>query len=231
MASVHLDFVPPDRPNIVSLKIWEATTATGAFNVIETVTAIGVFPTYITRYTTDDALSGSDWFRISWVDDKGAETPLSEAVQGGSQTLVGEIINRVMLRDPSLDENVVMQEAQASIEMYFHQDPADVPLSGVSYQVLSGLTLLTMARCYIFTFKSETISSADDYTAGLVSQKGGSSASKTSGTALIDDLLDWANGFLGTNYALVLQMDEIEIAGGQAQEVTVDQTRLIVEIP
>ena len=47
--------------------------------------------------------------------------------------------------------------------------------------------------------------------------------------------LDWliaqANGFLGTNFSVIMVMEELEIAGGFAGEVTMDQTRLIVEIP
>lgn len=225
MASVYLDFVPPDRPGIVSLKIWEAPASTGPYTVIETVTPVGSYPNYLTRYSTDDAGSANDWFKISWVDDKGVESPMSEAIQGGTTTLLGEIVSRVMLRDPSINENVAYQEALAAIEEYFKADPTTVQLAEASFSVRSGLTLLTMARSYIFS--SVTESTSDDYVAGLVQQKGGTSKTKSD----LNDLIAWANKFLGTNVSLVLLMEEIEIAGGTAGEVTMDQTRLIVEFP
>jgi hypothetical protein len=224
MASVYLDFVPPDRPGIVSLKIWEAAVKTGPYTVIETVAA-GTYPNYITRHSTDDAASANNWFKISWVDDAGVESPISEAIQGGTTTLVGEIVARVMLRDPSIDENVAYQESLAAIEEYFKADPTTVALADASYAVRSGLTLLTMARSYIFS--SVTESTSDDYTAGLVQQKGGTSKTKID----LDSLIAWANRFLGTNFSTIMLMEEIEIAGGLAGEVTMDQTRLIVEFP
>jgi hypothetical protein len=224
--SVALEFVPPTDEDIVKLRILEAPAKTGPFVQIEETTAVGTYPTYINNYTTALATSKTDWFAIQWVDSKGAESPVSAAVQGGSSTLAGEIVNRVMLRDPTLDENVVMQEALASIEMYYKVDPTTVPLADASHAELSGLTLMTMARSYIFTSASSS-QSGDQYVAGLVSQKAGSSSSSSGN---LQDWIDWANKFLGTNYSVILLMEEIEIAGGTASIPSMDQSRLIVEI-
>lgn len=226
---VALEFVPPTDEDITKLHILEAPAATGPFVQIELVTPVGTYPTYINNYTTDKATSVTDWFAIQWEDSKGALSAVSAAVQGGTSTLAGEIVNRVMLRDPTLDENVVMQEALASIEMYYKTDPANVPLSQATNAELSGLTLMTMARTYIFTSAS-TSQSGDQYVAGLVSQKSGSST--TSQNTKLQDWIDWANKFLGTNYSVIMVMEEVEIAGGTANGVvTQDQTRLIVEFP
>jgi hypothetical protein len=191
------------------------------------VTEVGSYPTYINNYTTDQATSTTAWFAIQWVDSKGAMSPVSAPVQGGMSTLAGEIVNRVMLRDPTMNENVVMQEALAVIELYFKENPTAIPLSEASYAELSGLTLLTMARCYIVSTATQT--STDDYTSGLVSQKSGS-ATKSGGIDL-EALLAQANAFLGTNYSVVMVMEDVEIAGGMVGTTTMDQTRLIVEIP
>ena len=225
--SVALEFLPPTDEDIVKLIILEAPAAVGPFLSIEEVTDVGSYPTYINNYTTDLATSKTNWFAIQWEDSKGALSPVSAAVQGGMSTLAGEIVDRVMLRDPNLNQNVVMQEALAVIEMYFKQDPTTIPLSEASYAELSGLTLLTMARCYIVTAASQT--STDDYTSGLVSQKSGT-GSKSGGIDL-DALIAQANAFLGTNYSVIMVMEEIEIAGGMVGVTTKDQTRLIIEIP
>ena len=224
MPSVHLDFIPPDEPDLVSLHIEEAPTAGGAWVAIEEVTAIGEYGNYITEYTTDDATGLTQWFRIRWEDSKGAFTPYSQAVQGGTESLVSEIVDRVMLRDPNIKEGVALQEAEAAIHKFYKADPYSIDLASVNAEILSGLTLMTMARCYIFSSLSE--SESEDYTAGIISQKS-SSDKKVN----LDWLIAQANGFLGTNYSVVMVMEEIEIAGGYAGEVTMDQTRLIVEFP
>ena len=172
--SVALEFLPPTDEGIVKLTIFEAPAALGPFLSIEEVTEVGSYPTYINNYTTDLATSKTNWFAIQWEDSKGAVSPMSSAVQGGMSTLAGEIVDRVMLRDPNLNQNVVMQEALAVIELYFKQDPMTIPLSEASYAELSGLTLLTMARCYIVSTATQT--STEDYTSGLVSQKSGTAS-------------------------------------------------------
>jgi len=223
MADVRLDFVKPEIPDLVKLHIYESDTQLGVFNPIEEVTAIGTYPNYISYYTTELAGDESHWFAIEWEDSKGAMFGISQAVQGNVQTVVGEVVSRALLRDPIFNEMIVTQEALAVIETYFKTDPLSVDFSTVTYSELSGLTLLTMVRSYIFTSVSQ---SSEDYTAGLVSQKSSSGTRKD-----LDALLAQANAFLGTNFSVVMVMEEIEIAGGTAGEVTVDQTRLLVEFP
>lgn len=224
MAEVRLDFVKPEIPDLAHLHIYESASVTGPFNPIEQVDAIGTYPNYITYYTTQNAGAVNHFFTIEWEDSKGALFGMSAPVQGNVRTLIGEIVQRVLLRDSTLNEQIVTQEALAVIEQYFNADPLSINLASVSYQVQSGLTLMTMVRAYIFA--SSISSDTSDYVAGLVSQKQ-SSTSKVD----LDKLLSQANMFLGTNFSVVMVMEDLEIAGGLAQQVTVDQTRLIVEIP
>lgn len=232
MATVPLDFIPPAEPGIVALRIWESPLSDGVFSQIERTTEVGVYPAYITRYTTENATSTSNWFAIQWEDAKGALSELSQSVQGGTETLVNVIVNRVLLRDPQIDENVAAQEAEAVIESYFGTDPYEVDPTDVPYNVLSGLVLLTMARCYLTTVYSASMASAGQkYTAGLISQDaGGGAAAATKSLKDIKALIDAANLVLGRNYSAVLLMEEIATGNGQKQLVAADLSRLIIEI-
>ena len=131
MASVFLNFTPPDREDLTKLRIFEATDAAGPWNEIEVVTAIGEYPNYISSYTTNLATSNTNWFSIQWEDAKGAQTDQSNAIQGGTETLVGEIVDRVLVRDNTLDEQVVLAETEALIERYFGCDPYTVDPASV----------------------------------------------------------------------------------------------------
>src|SRR5262245_28257796 len=103
MATVRLDFTPPGIPDVTKLHIEEAPASGGPFVEIEQV-ASGTYPNYISYYVTQNASSATYWFRIRWETSQGAFTPYSGALQGGTKTLVQEIVDRVMLRNPSLNE-------------------------------------------------------------------------------------------------------------------------------
>lgn len=227
MASVSLDFVPPDIPNLAKLYIYEAPAKDGPWTLIETVTAVGVYGNYLSRYTTQMATSVIDWFSIQWEDDKGAQFGQSSAVKGGTETAVSEITDRVLLRDASIAEAVAEQEAEAVVEDYFGTtDSLSIDRSVVTAKELSGLTMLALARAKLFQIY--TGGTASDYTAGLVSQKSSTQAALK--LTDIKDLLSEANTLLGRNFTCILQMDEIEIAGGSVLAGIPDASRLIVEV-
>ena len=223
MASVHLDFVPPNEPGLVALLIEEAIASTGPWSQIEEVTPVGTYPEYISEYTTDDAAGLTNWFRIRWRDNKGAHTEYTQPIQGGTETLPSKIVDRVLLRDSTIKEGVALEEAEGVIEWYFNVDPYVIDASTVKYNVLSGLTYLVMARAYMV----ELLSSADteSFTAGLVAMKSGSS---TRSEKSIKSFVTWANGLLGTNYSVVAVMEPVEIPG-LGKIVSADHSRLIVE--
>ena len=222
MVSVRLNFVPPSVPDIASLHIYEAPSSGGPWTEIEQVPVTP--PDYISEYTTDKAASVNDWFAIDWYDAKGGHLGISAPVQGGTEYLVGELIERVMLRDPSLDENVIRQEAEAVVQLYYNADPYTLLVSDASYIELSGLTLLTLARCWIFQLASGATQS---YVAGLVSQ---TSSSQQQQSKNIADLLKAAERMLGLSGSRILQLAEVDIAGGTATTTLPDESRLLVEI-
>jgi len=222
---VHLDFVPPDEPDLARLVIYEATSKDGPWTEIETVTNVGEQGNYITEYTTALANSSSDWFSIEWFDSKDASFGQSQGVQCGVQGLVAEIVDRVMLRDPSVNENVVAQEAEAVVEQYMGtNDPLSVPTSDATARQLSGLTLLTLVRAKLFTIST---SNSTGYTAGLVSQTGGSASTSFD---TLERLMEEANELLGTSFSVIMQLEEIEVAGGSVTPGIPDQSRLLVDI-
>src|SRR5262245_35971053 len=103
MASVRLDFTPPGIPDVIELHVEEAPDSGGPFVQIDTADS-GTYPNYISSYTTQLATSTTYWFRIRWETLQGVFTPYSAPLQGGTKTLVQEIVDRVMLRNPSLNE-------------------------------------------------------------------------------------------------------------------------------
>ncbi len=231
MAKVRLDFVPPTEPDIAKLHILEAVAPEGPFNQIEVVTSVGVYPDYISYYTTDDAASATNWFSIFWETAEGVAGDASAPIQGNTQLLIHDVISRVMLRDPSLSEAIVAQSAEYVISDYLNLPDPYAALSGsVSYRILEGLTLMTLARS---TLQSVIISSSssDDYTAGLISQKASSSSSSKQN---IDDLISYlikeANRLLGISYSMKLLLEEISVGGGYKQLAGMDMTRLLIEV-
>ena len=227
MASVRINFVQPTQADLVALHIEEAVDSAGPFNEIEVVTPIGTYPDYISHYTTDEATSISNWFRIRFKDSKNAFTDYSLPYKGGSETLVGEIVERVLLRDSSIKEAIAQQEAEAVIQWYYKGvDPYSIDPATVKYTTMKGLTLLTLAYALLFDQLGGGSSSADSWTAGLVSIRSGSTTS--GGEADILKLLEQANSILGINVGVIAQMEEVHIAGGMAI-VARDQSRLVVE--
>jgi hypothetical protein len=228
MASVALDFLPPTNPDIVSLSIFEGTSKDGEFTLIETVTEIGEYPGYLTRYTTDQAISTADWFRIQWVDNKGAATDFSGAVQGGTFLLVSKLIDRVMLRDATLDENLVAQVCEWVVSRFFvTETPYDAAIVA-TYAQLEGLTLLSLARAQLHSLAQTQTD--ESYTAGLVSQKSGV-GSLASKKVLISTLVSEANALLGINCSIVLLLEDIDPTGtNNASSINVDISRLLIDI-
>jgi hypothetical protein len=211
---IPLTFVPPDVENLVEMKIWEATAIDGAFNPIETVTDIGSYPTYIDNYTTDLATAPTDWFALTWVDDKGAETELTQAIQGGVQTLVAEITQRCLQRIPRASLQVVTQEVEGSIQVYMGEtvDPYDPTLlEKTSYRQRNGLTYMTIAR----TLMGELLmtSAVQSAQMGLIQFK---AANTTQLLKNIEELMEMAEADLGISGSRVLDMERIlPLYGGQ----------------
>lgn len=223
MASVPLDFTPPEEPNITTLHIFESPTQTGSFTEIESVTPIGVYPNYITRYTTTVATSLDYWFAIQWEDALGALSPMSMPVQGGTETLVNKVVSRVLLRDPSVNEIIATQEAEAVIEQFYGgQDPYTVD-QNVSYSVLSGLTLITMARSIVMSASVTT--TGGKWVAGIVSMDNSSTSKFDPAVLLVE-----AKRFLGISESTILQLSDPNLTCSFSRLRGVDLSRSILEI-
>lgn len=228
MATIAIDFTPPDISGIVALRIYESATKEGSYAQIERVTDIGEFPTYISRYTTMAASSATDWFKIAWEDAGGAITIESVPVQGGTTTLIATLVNRVMLRDAFLNEAVVAQVAEAVVASVMQtEDPYDTSLTA-TYDQLEGMTLLILARSNMHMIMT-TASESDSYTAGLISIKSSSNTKSQTSTDLIRWLIDEANRLLGLNYSAIMLMDDISI-GGAVSAWENDSSRLLVNV-
>ena len=148
------------------------------------------------------------------MDDKGAETELTQAIQGGVKTLVSEITERCLQRMPRLSLQVVTQEAEGSIQVYLGEttDPYDPTLlDQTSYRERNGLTYMTIAR----TLMGEMLMSSAVQQAqmGLISFK---SANTTQMLKNVQELMRMAESDLGISGSRVLDMERIVIAyGGQ----------------
>lgn len=222
MADVPLNFIPPGEEGVTALLIYESGAQAGPFVPIETVTAVGTYPDYITEYMTSAATAADDWFTISWLIN-GIETEMSQPIKGGTTTLVQKIIDRVRDRDRFLSERVVAQEAEAAIQQAFgdNVDPYDSALvASTSYRKLMGLVYLTMARSYVFGPLAQGSSSVESATMGLVSIK---ESSSTTDEKAIQKLLDLANAELGLSTSYVMLMEDAE----EAQYITYDHSRLV----
>jgi hypothetical protein len=226
MAGVELQFLPPDEDDMVTLHVEEAPASTGTFAEIQTFPA-GTYPDYIREADVTNATSSTHWFRIRWQDDVGNYTPYSAPIQGGTTTIVAQVMDRVLLRDPSIDPLVAGQEAEAVICMYFGvEDPYSVDPSLATPRILSGLTMLTMARCYIIKLISS--GTTTKWQAGLVSMDQ-SSTTKQAWEA-IERMFAYANRELDMNYSAILQLKEIETGGGLKQLKVYDVSRLMIEL-
>jgi hypothetical protein len=227
-ASVFLNFTPPDREDLTKLHIFESTDPAGPWTEIEVVTAIGEYPNYISSYTTELASSAINWFSIQWEDSKGAKTDQSNSIQGGTETLVGEIVDRVLVRDGTLDEQVVLAETEALLERYFGQDPYTVDPNSVGYATKNSLAKMVQAKSMYSKFVTSS-STSGGWTAGLVSMKS-SSGDATAIMDVIDALMKEAARELGVGVSIVAQMMEIPIAGGMSRIVSADISRLLIEV-
>lgn len=224
MAEVELNFDPPDISGLTALDIFESSLASGPFTLVESVAAIGSYPDYITRYKTLLAANVNNWFAVQWRKGAAAVTPLSPPMKGGAASFVQQIVERVRQRDKSLDEDVVTQEAEAAIERYFGKNPYTASLAdiaeGLTFQVLNGLTYLTMARSILARLtKQANVQSA---TLGMVSMKTGETETSI---ANVESLLDMAARELGLAVSVVVQMAEVEVAAGSLSSY--DHSRLI----
>lgn len=223
--AVTIRFIAPSEVGIVALRIYEGAAVDGPFNLIERTTDIGTYPDYIGHYTTVLETSSVDWFAIAWEDESGAVSPMSEAVQGGTETLVGILTGRVALRMPDVDENVIRQESEAVIEDVLRKDPYGANDPTVKYKTWSGMTLMVMAKVQLSEIASANASS-EGFTAGLVSMKSSSASLE------IDDvkrLIDEASRLLGFTTARVVQMCVPEIAQGYSEIVMADISRLEID--
>jgi hypothetical protein len=192
--------------------------------LIETVLDVGVNGDYITHYTTNAAVSLTDWFSIRWEDSKGAVTPMSQAMQGGTRSVLSDVVDRMLLRDPTLNPEIAYQEAEAVIEEVTGTTTPN-PLS-LKKKTINGITLLALARSQLSSFAS--VSNADSWVAGLVSMK--SSSGSSLNIKGIQDLMLAAQRLLGLSGSRVAQIVVPEIAGGLAQIVTADISRLMIEV-
>lgn len=227
MAVVELQFLPPDTDDIVTLHVEEAPAPGGPFTEVQTFPA-GTYPNYIRSAEVTAATSASDWFRIRWEDTAGNFTPYSAPIQGGTTTVVAQVMDRVILRDPQVNPLIAGQEAEATISTYFHvDDPYSVDPATVNPKILSGLTLLTLARVYTLRL-IERAQTGQKWTAGLVSMDSGTSS--TQSWTAVDKMIELANKELGTGYSRILLMDQISVAGGLRQLKSYDVSRALIEL-
>jgi hypothetical protein len=206
MVSIHLDVLPPDVRDLHHLDIWESSSPDGPWTLIDQITNIGSYPGYITEITTDQARFTDDWFAVDWMDTNGANTGLSNAIKGGTETVLGIIIRRVQRLNPMVDEVVVNQETEAILEQWFNKSPYDVTTDdfddGKMYRQLNGLSYLVLAR--VMLIKRMVDSDNASTTIGLVSMKSGDTKNSS---AAIQEFINIANRELGIATSLVLQME------------------------
>lgn len=175
---VPLRFTPPESDDIALLHIWEGSTPTGPFLEID-VTSAGIYPDYIREYVTTQAVMLSDWFAIQWEDNAGVRGNLSAPMQGGTTSLIGELVERVLLRSPDLDENLILQEAEATVSyIYNTPDPYSIDIDTVNRLWLTELANLAYVSASYVTFidiGANTIS----YSAGMLSESSGANIKDT----------------------------------------------------
>lgn len=224
--AVELQFLPPETDDIVTLHVEEASSQNGPFSEIQTFPA-GTPPDYIHTAIVTNADTPTDWFRIRWEDATGNFTPHSPPIQGGTTSVVAEVMDRVILRDPGVDALIAGQEAEASVSWYFGvDDPYSVSPSQANPRVLSGLTILTLARVY--TGRLITSSTTGKWSAGLVSMD--SSSSNSAAWKNIQNMIELANRELGKNVSIIALMEEISVAGGFRQLKSYDVSRAMIEL-
>lgn len=224
--AVELQFLPPETEDIVTLHVEESSSQTGPFSEVQTFPA-GPYPNYIHEAVVTNAANPTDWFRIRWEDGTGNFTPYSAPIQGGTTTIVAQVMDRVILRDPGVDALIAGQESEASVCWFYGADnPYDVDPTKANPRTLSGLTILTLARVYISRLITQSVSGK--WQAGLVSMD--SSASNNNAWKNIQNMIDLANRELGMNVSAVLLLNEITVGGGYKQLKSFDVSRALIEL-
>ncbi len=224
--SVRLDFTPPSIEGVTTLHIEEAPDKAGTFDEIEQVTAVGTYPNYISYYTTQMANALDDWFRVRWETGDGVFTDYTEPLQGGTKSLVQEIVDRVLLRNSALNETIVTQEAQAVVsEIMMTQDPMSVMVEDATYVQLRGMVNLTLARSLVATYLASG-GTVSKFTAGLVSLQAGTTTADP--TKAIKALIDAAAADLNLNYSVVLLLADVNDNCSRGR-VAVDLTRTSID--
>lgn len=227
MAGVELQFLPPSTDDIVTLHVEESADQGGPFVERQTFPA-GTYPDYITSAEVTNAVNPFGWFRIRWEDTVGNFTPYSPPVLGGTTTIVAQVMDRVILRDPAVNKLVAGQEAEAAVAEYFNvDDPYSVDPARATPRILSGLTMFALARAYTLRLIQTTVT-GQKWTAGLVSMDAGTMS--TNSWSAIDKMIELANKELGRNYSRVLLMNEITTGGGYRQLKSFDVSRALIEL-
>jgi hypothetical protein len=227
--SVRLRFVAPPVEDLTTLQVYEGPTALGPFTLIDSVSPIGTFPDYIDFYTTENAFSDTDWFAINWLDSLGADTGMSRAFQGGTTTLVARVTERVLQRDPTLDDAIVVQEAEAVICQWMGtSDPYDTSLTA-TYRQLNGLTYLVMVRAMVTRALKQAIAGGNvqSATIGLVTMRSGTTSGVQAAQLnqkAIDMMIDLAMSELDVSRSMILQMADPEFQGSLT---SYDHSRLV----
>lgn len=224
--AVELQFLPPETEDIVTLHVEEAISSGGPFSEVQTFPA-GTYPNYIDSAVVTDAVNPEDWFRIRWEDETGNFTPYSPPIQGGTTTIVAQVMDRVILRDASVNHLIAGQESEAAVSWYYGvDDPYSVDPSEANPKVLSGLTILTLARVYLSRLITQA--TAGKWQAGLVSMD--ASASNNSAMKNIEMMIDLANRELGRNVSVIAVLEEISVAGGYKSIKSYDVSRALIEL-
>ena len=186
--------------DIAALRVFESSDPGGPFTQIDRTTDVGTYPGYITSYETALASAVDDWFYVAWENGAGDLVYTSSPTLSGAFSIVEQVAERVLQRDPTLDLTLATQEAEAAIEQYYGADPYSITVQP-SYRILNGLVYLTLANCYIFS----SASSVESASIGMVRFQ-----TSTSSNANVNALIERANSLLGMNTSVVLQMKRIE---------------------
>jgi hypothetical protein len=229
MATVTLRFTPPTDEGITKLHVYESVAIDGTYYEVASTTSVGTYPTYIDTYVVTTATSPVGWFAIEWENSVGERSDLSASIQGGTETLVNEVAQGILLRDPSLSETIVYQEAAFVVaEVMGTNDPWSLTTEDATVRQLQGMIYLALARSIIVTTVVSSSSATSSYTAGLISEK---QDSKTNQSIFdnVAKLIEMANLNLGLNTSVVMQMEDIRM-GISTSRWQIDQSRLIREV-
>jgi hypothetical protein len=129
---------------------------------------------------------------------------LSAPIKGDTTTLVGELVKRVMLRDASLDENLVLQEAEATVSwIYRVDDPYSIDINTVSPLWLNELANLSLVSVMYLNLTQSSY--YQSYTAGLISET--SAVNTQNATKSIENMEKRALRRLGIGGSILAAID------------------------